>query len=54
MQYTAAGGLGSLVGSGTDRSAKIPGQIGAPTPGSIADFMSPYQKAGNGCDVNRI
>ena len=41
--YTAAGGLGSLVGSGIDRSAKIPGQIGAPTPGSIADFMSPYQ-----------
>ena len=40
---TAAGGLGSLVGSGIDRSAKIPGQIGAPTPGSIADFMSPYQ-----------
>ena len=41
--YTAAGGLGSLVGSGIDRSAKIPGQIGAPTAGSIADFMSPYQ-----------
>ena len=42
--YTAAGGLGSLLGSGIDRSAKIPGQIGAPTEGSIADFMSPYQQ----------
>ena len=39
--YDAASGLGSLVGSGIDRS--IPGQIGPPTAGSIADFMSPYQ-----------
>jgi len=39
--YDAAKGLGSLVGSGIDRS--IPGQAGPPTLGSIADFMSPYQ-----------
>jgi hypothetical protein len=36
-----AAGLASLVGSGIDRS--IPGQVGPPTPGSIADYMSPYQ-----------
>ena len=38
---TAGTGITSLVGSGIDRS--IPGQVGPPTPGSIADFMSPYQ-----------
>jgi len=38
---TAGTGITALVGSGIDRS--IPGQVGPPTPGSIADFMSPYQ-----------
>jgi len=37
---TAAGGLGSLVGTGLDAS----GGVGAPTAGSIASFMSPYQQ----------
>ena len=36
----AAGGLGSLVGTGLDAS----GGVGPPTEGSIASFMSPYQQ----------
>ena len=36
----AAGGLGSLVGTGLDAT----GGVGPPTEGSIASFMSPYQQ----------
>jgi hypothetical protein len=38
--YSAAGGLGSLVGTGLDAS----GGIGPATQGSIASYMSPYQQ----------